>query len=42
MIRLEKLFNDILLQLKEESKKYKRLKKYVNIHLKLGKSLFYQ
>ena len=26
MIRLEKLFNEILLQLKEESKKYKRLK----------------
>ena len=26
MILLEKLFNDILLQLKEESKKYKRLK----------------
>ena len=25
MIRLEKLFNEILLQLKEESKKYKRL-----------------
>ena len=28
MIRLEKLFNEILLQLKEESKKYKRLKIY--------------
>ena len=26
MIRLEKLFNEILIQLKEESKKYKRLK----------------
>ena len=26
MIRLEKLFNEILLQLKEEYKKYKRLK----------------
>ena len=26
MIHLEKLFNEILLQLKEESKKYKRLK----------------
>ena len=26
MIRLEKLFNEILLQLKEESRKYKRLK----------------
>ena len=26
MIRLEKLFNEILLQLKDESKKYKRLK----------------
>ena len=26
MIRLEKLFNEILLQLKEESKKYRRLK----------------
>ena len=26
MIRLEKLFNEISLQLKEESKKYKRLK----------------
>ena len=26
MIRLEKLFNEILLQLKEKSKKYKRLK----------------
>ena len=26
MIRLEKLFNEILLQLKQESKKYKRLK----------------
>ena len=26
MIRLEKLFDEILLQLKEESKKYKRLK----------------
>ena len=26
MIRLEKLFNEILLQLKHESKKYKRLK----------------
>ena len=28
MIRLEKLFNEILLQLKDESKKYKRLKFY--------------
>ena len=28
MIRLEKLFNEILLQLKDESKKYKRLKIY--------------
>ena len=28
MIRLEKLFDEILLQLKEESKKYKRLKIY--------------
>ena len=26
MIRLEKLFNEILIQFKEESKKYKRLK----------------
>ena len=26
MMRLEKIFNEILLQLKEESKKYKRLK----------------
>ena len=26
MMHLEKLFNEILLQLKEESKKYKRLK----------------
>ena len=26
MIRLEKLFNEILLQLKEESKKYEKLK----------------
>ena len=26
MIQLEKLFNEILLQLKDESKKYKRLK----------------
>ena len=31
MTDLEKLFNEILLQLKEESKKY------VNIHLKLVK-----
>ena len=39
MIRLEKLFNEILLQLKDESKKYKRLKicKYVNIRLKFLK-----
>ena len=28
MTDLEKLFNEILLQLKEESKKYKRLKNY--------------
>ena len=26
MIRLEKLFNEILIQLKEESNKYKKLK----------------
>ena len=36
MIRLEKLFNEILLQLKDESKKYERLK-YVNILLKFLK-----
>ena len=40
MTDLEKLFNEILLQLKEESKKYKKLK-YANIHLKLVKWLFY-
>ena len=34
MTNLEKLFDEILLQLKEESKEYK---KYVNIHLKLVK-----
>ena len=34
MTDLEKLFNEILLQLKEESKKYKN---YVNNHLKLVK-----
>ena len=36
MTDLEKLFNEILLQLKEESKKYKRLK-FVNIRLKFLK-----
>ena len=35
-MHLEKLFNEILLQLKEESKKYKNLK-YVNTHLKFLK-----
>ena len=39
-MHLEKLFNEILLQLKEESIKYKKLK-YVNILLKLVKWLFY-
>ena len=34
MIRLEKLFNEISLQLKEESKKYKKLE-ICNIHSKL-------
>ena len=33
MHRLEKLFDEILLQLQSESKKYKKLK-YVNILLK--------
>ena len=43
-MHLEKLFNEILLQLKDESKKYKRLKicKYENILLKLQKLEFYQ
>ena len=38
-MHLEKLFNEILLQLKEESRKYKKLKicKYVNTLLKLVK-----
>ena len=40
-MHLEKLFNEILLQLKDESKKYKRLK-YVNILLKFQKLEFYQ
>ena len=33
MKRLEKIFNDITIQLKDEKPKYKRLK-FVNIHLK--------
>ena len=37
---LEKLINEILLQLKEESKKYKKLK-YVNTRLKFLIQLFY-
>ena len=36
MTNLKELFNEILLQLKEESKKYKKLN-YVNTRLKLVK-----
>ena len=40
MTDLEKLFNEILLQLKEESKKYKRLKICLSLYISLLKLYF--
>ena len=40
MIRLEKLFNEILLQLKEKSKKYKRLK-FCKYSFEISKACIY-
>ena len=41
MKRLEKIFNDINVQLKEEKSKYRKLK-ILNIHLKLVKYVCYR
>ena len=40
MKRLEKIFEDIAIQLKEEKSKYRKLK-IINIHLKLVKYVYY-
>ena len=44
MKRLEKIFEDINIQLKEEKTKYRKLKicKYVNTASKLAKYVFYR